>query len=274
MAAHPDGRDTNRGTGTEATGGLTTTATDAPFPDRHPRRTRNLGAMIASSKSVKTRARRFRVLLVKADSANLLRFLKNADQLVVPLYQRRYSWTEEEWGQLWTDILRVTDDAGGTDHFIGSLVQIGDIQLAGNRHNPLQVIDGQQRLTTVSLLLLALSRIAERRHAAHSGDLDAQSIVDERIQEWYLVDERERGEKRYKLLPNEADRATYVALIDNKPLPDRGARSVSRPTGISRPRSRSPGARLPPSCRRSRDCWWSRSPSSVAAMTPSSSSSR
>ena len=163
---------------------------------------------------------------MKADGANLLRFLKNADQLVVPLYQRRYSWTEEEWGQLWADILRVADDAGGADHSIGSLVQIGDIKLAGNRHNPLQVIDGQPRLTTVSLLLLALARVAERRNATASGDLDAQSIVDERIQEWYLVDERERGEKRYKLLPNEADRATYVALIDNKPLPDRGARSV------------------------------------------------
>lgn len=160
---------------------------------------------------------------MKADGANLLRFLKNADQLVVPLYQRRYSWTEEEWGQLWADILRVADDAGGADHSIGSLVQIGDIKLAGNRHNPLQVIDGQPRLTTVSLLLLALARVAERRNATASGDLDAQSIVDERIQEWYLVDERERGEKRYKLLPNEADRATYVALIDNKPLPDRGA---------------------------------------------------
>ena len=47
---------------------------------------------------------------MRADGANLLRFLKNADQLVVPLYQRRYSWTEDEWRQLWADILRVADD--------------------------------------------------------------------------------------------------------------------------------------------------------------------
>lgn len=162
---------------------------------------------------------------MRADGANLLRFLKSADQLVVPLYQRRYSWTEDEWRQLWADILRVADDRDGPDHFIGSLVQIGGIVLSAG-HNPLQVIDGQQRLTTVSLLLLALDRIADRRAEADPNDRDARNVVDEQVHGRYLVDERERGERRYKLLPNEADRATYLALIENTPLPDRPARGV------------------------------------------------
>src|SRR5690349_17045053 len=97
---------------------------------------------------------------LRADGANLLRFLKNADQLVVPLYQRRYSWTEDEWRQLWADILRVADDPAGPDHFIGSVVQIGGIALSAG-HNPLQLIDGQQRITTISLVLLALARRAQ-----------------------------------------------------------------------------------------------------------------
>jgi uncharacterized protein with ParB-like and HNH nuclease domain/predicted transport protein len=162
---------------------------------------------------------------MKADGANLLRFLKNADQLVVPLYQRRYSWTEDEWRQLWADILRVAGDPEGPDHFIGSLVQIGGIALVAS-HNPLQVIGGQQRLATVSLLLLALDRIAQRRLEGDSKDDDARAIVDEQLHSRYLVDDREREERRYKLLPNEADRGTYLALVEGKPLPDRPARGV------------------------------------------------
>lgn len=162
---------------------------------------------------------------LRADGANLLRFLKKSDQLVVPLYQRRYSWTEDEWRQLWSDILRVADDPEGPDHFIGSLVQIGGIVLSAG-HNPLQVIDGQQRLVTISLLLLALDRTAKRRAEADSGDLDARDLVEEQIYGRYLVDERERGDRRYKLLPNEADRGTYLALVEGTPLPDRPARRV------------------------------------------------
>lgn len=162
---------------------------------------------------------------MRADGANLLRFLKNADQLVVPLYQRRYSWTEDEWRQLWADILRVADDPAGPDHFIGSVVQIGGIALSAG-HNPLQLIDGQQRITSISLVLLALTRCSQARIQANPSDDDARAIADEQIHARYLVDERERGDRRYKLLPNEADRATYLALVEGTPLPDRPARGV------------------------------------------------
>lgn len=162
---------------------------------------------------------------MRADGANLLVFLKKADQLVVPLYQRRYSWTEDEWRQLWVDILRVADDPEGPDHFIGSLVQVGGTLLSAG-HNPLQVIDGQQRLVTISLLLLALDRTAQRRLEAYPGDPDASALVEEQVHGRYLVDERERGDRRYKLLPNEADRATYLALLEDTPPPDRPARRV------------------------------------------------
>lgn len=177
---------------------------------------------------------------MRADGANLLRFLKQADQLVVPLYQRRYSWTVAEWEQLWADIERVADDPDGADHFIGSLVQIGGIVLSAG-HNPLQLIDGQQRLTTVSLLLLALDRAAQERA---ESDPDAAKVVDEQLHNRYLVDERERGERRYKLLPNEADRATYLALIEGTPLPDKPARTVVDAYGYFRGQLRTCGRPL------------------------------
>src|SRR6266511_4920699 len=94
---------------------------------------------------------------LKAVEANFLRFLKKSDQLEVPIYQRTYSWTRPECLQLWSDIVRASHgDVEG--HFIGSIVYIdtGIYQVTGA--NAIEVIDGQQRLTTISLLLLALSR--------------------------------------------------------------------------------------------------------------------
>ena len=160
-----------------------------------------------------------------ADGSNLLRILKRSDQLVVPLYQRPYSWSEPEWSQLWSDILRVADGPSSLNHFVGSLVQIGGTALAAG-HNPLQLIDGQQRVTTISVLLLALDRLARRRVEADPDDLDAISVANEKLPAHYLVDDREHGERRYKLLPNASDRATYLALIDGAPLPDKPSRGL------------------------------------------------
>src|SRR5207253_10579405 len=93
---------------------------------------------------------------MKAVQANLLKFLNRSDQLEVPIYQRTYSWTRPESLQLWNDVVRVAhDDVSG--HFIGSIVYIdtGIYQVSGA--NAIEVIDGQQRLTTISLLLLAVA---------------------------------------------------------------------------------------------------------------------
>jgi uncharacterized protein with ParB-like and HNH nuclease domain/predicted transport protein len=162
---------------------------------------------------------------MKAEGANLLRVLKKTDQFIVPLYQRRYSWGEVEWTQLWEDLLRVADDTGGTaEHFVGSIVEIGSVATAS--HNPLQLIDGQQRLTTLSLLLIALARTAQRRLDVDAADSDAKAIANENLIGYYLIDGREEGDRRYKLIPGEADRATYLALLEEKPLPDKPARAI------------------------------------------------
>jgi uncharacterized protein with ParB-like and HNH nuclease domain len=113
---------------------------------------------------------------LKAAEANFLKFLKRSDQLEVPIYQRTYSWTRPECLQLWSDIVRASDD-DVDGHFIGSIVYIdtGIFQVTGA--NAIEVIDGQQRLTTISLLLLALSRALE---ADGEGSATARKLYSRR----------------------------------------------------------------------------------------------
>src|SRR5277367_3639475 len=94
---------------------------------------------------------------MKATEATLLAFLKKSPQFVIPIYQRPYSWTDKECQQLWNDIVRAGSNQAISVHFIGSIVYI-EAGLSQVTHQaPLLVIDGQQRLTTVTLLLAALA---------------------------------------------------------------------------------------------------------------------
>src|SRR4051812_20006425 len=92
---------------------------------------------------------------MKASEIVFLEFLRQADQLTVPIYQRTYSWTDKQLEQLWKDLPQAANSGNG--HFVGSIVYImGEGEIG--RVNQAQVIDGQQRLTTISLLLVALAR--------------------------------------------------------------------------------------------------------------------
>ena len=148
---------------------------------------------------------------MKAVEANFLKFLKRSDQLEVPIYQRTYSWTRPECLQLWSDIVRASNgDVEG--HFIGSIVYIdtGIYQVTGA--NAIEVIDGQQRLTTISLLLLALSR-------ALDADGDGSPSTARKLHRDYLLqeeDDDEGVEARYKLLLTKNDRDTFMRLIDGR----------------------------------------------------------
>src|SRR6476659_2845486 len=95
---------------------------------------------------------------MKAVEAQLLAFLKKAPQFVIPIYQRTYSWTERECRQLWDDIVRAGERDDVSAHFVGSIVYIERGLYHVSAQSPLLVIDGQQRLTTVSLLIAALAK--------------------------------------------------------------------------------------------------------------------
>src|SRR3989344_456313 len=138
---------------------------------------------------------------MKASETKLLDFLKKSPQFVIPIYQRTYSWTEKECRQLWDDIVRTGSDDSISVHFVGSIVYIDKADANVTSWEPLLVIDGQQRLTTVSLLLAALARAV-----AESEPFDGFSR--NKIENYYLLNPLETGERHYKLILSQTDKAS------------------------------------------------------------------
>ncbi|MBX9792480.1 MAG: DUF262 domain-containing protein [Pirellulales bacterium] len=143
---------------------------------------------------------------MKATEARLLAFLKKSPQFVIPIYQRTYSWTERECRQLWDDIIRAGTDDAISVHFIGSIVYIEAGLSQVSHQAPLLVIDGQQRLTTVTILLAAL--------ASALGDAEPiDGFSARKLRNYYLLNPEETGERHFKLLLSQADKATLTSIV-------------------------------------------------------------
>lgn len=155
---------------------------------------------------------------MKAKDTSLLTFMRNATQSIIPIYQRTYSWQLPQCQQLWADILRAGASTEGHIHFIGSLVYIERDQSQVSNQSPLMVIDGQQRLTTVTILLEALAR--------HVGEGDpVEGFSAKKIRGYYLLNDLESEDRRYKLLLTQTDRESLIALLSQAPAPrDRSVR--------------------------------------------------
>ena len=100
---------------------------------------------------------------LKASETPLYKFLQGPKQYRIPIYQRTYSWTEKQCERLWNDILRITKNDSITGHFLGSVVYIQKNLYQASQLSPLLVIDGQQRLTTMTLLFAALGKAIEKQ---------------------------------------------------------------------------------------------------------------
>ncbi|WP_164119082.1 DUF262 domain-containing protein, partial [Sphingorhabdus sp. Alg239-R122] len=148
---------------------------------------------------------------MKATEASLLAFLKKSPQFVIPIYQRTYSWTEKECRQLWLDIIRAGTDNTISVHFIGSIVYIEDGLSQVSHQAPLLVIDGQQRLTTVTLLLAALA-------AAISEDEPIDGFSARKLRNYYLLNPEEEGERHFKLLLSQTDKDSLTSIVSQKEL--------------------------------------------------------
>lgn len=144
---------------------------------------------------------------MKAAENQFLPFLDGKKQFVIPIYQRTYSWTHEQCEQLWNDIVQATSYARTEGHFIGSIVYVQQETLIAGIPQYL-VIDGQQRLTTLSLLLVALAQAVQ-----NTGTL--REISYEEIYDSYLANVHGKGEKRYKLLLTQSDKETLIEIIDH-----------------------------------------------------------
>ncbi|GAA8975854.1 DUF262 and DUF1524 domain-containing protein [Helicobacter pylori] len=138
---------------------------------------------------------------MKAGEATLLEFFEQnqTNQFVIPTYQRLYSWGKEQCKQLWDDIIKIGGNDKMNGHFIGSILLLDGIV---HSNNALLIIDGQQRLTTITLLLIALKD--------HLND----EVKRKEIENHYLINSDEKGDKKFRLILSESDKDTLLYLID------------------------------------------------------------
>jgi uncharacterized protein with ParB-like and HNH nuclease domain len=154
---------------------------------------------------------------MKATEARLLEFLKKSPQFVIPIYQRTYSWTERECQQLWDDILRAGANDEVSAHFVGSIVYIEKGLYQVTSHSPMLVIDGQQRLTTVTLVVAALANALDRLDEEQREPVDGYSP--RKLRNYYLLNPEEEGERYYKLLLSQTDKASLIAVVGGSEQP-------------------------------------------------------
>lgn len=131
--------------------------------------------------------------------------LHSPDQYLIPFFQRHYSWKLKHWQRLWEDVATLAADGGGTSqHFMGPLVCTPFQNVPGEVPS-YQLIDGQQRMTTLTVLLAAL-RDAARDHGL--------AEMAEEVTEDYLIQKRQKDLKRYKVVPRVGDREVLFGVVD------------------------------------------------------------
>ncbi|MEG0693646.1 MAG: DUF262 and DUF1524 domain-containing protein, partial [Oscillospiraceae bacterium] len=128
-------------------------------------------------------------------------------QFIIPIYQRTYSWLLPQCNKLFDDILKISFTESMQGHFIGSVVYFQESIHTVSDVPKLLVIDGQQRLTTVMLVIIALSEFIRD----HDVDIDTTFT---KLQNYYLLNADEDSELRYKLLLTKRDKETLISLIN------------------------------------------------------------
>jgi uncharacterized protein with ParB-like and HNH nuclease domain/predicted transport protein len=147
---------------------------------------------------------------MKAQDIPLTQLLEGSKQFIIPIFQRTYSWSQSHCQQLWDDIVRVGNSSELNSHFVGSVVYIP--QTKGDAALPCwSVIDGQQRLTTITLLLIAL-----KKRLAEEGLEKPISAAE--VEDYYLRNRYGKGNESYRVLLTRTDKQTLVNLIDCKEL--------------------------------------------------------
>lgn len=158
---------------------------------------------------------------MKATESPFIALLNGPKQFLIPIYQRTYSWQEDQCAQLWDDVLRIAQDERFKAHFIGSVVYIERGIYQATTVPQLLVIDGQQRLTTISLMIEALARALDKREVPSPGGTTSR-----KLRNYCLLNADEDGDRRYKLQLSKGDTETYRALLDNRALPERAAQQL------------------------------------------------
>lgn len=141
---------------------------------------------------------------MQASHTQLQSIIDGTKQYVVPLFQREYSWTEKEWKILWNDVVELCEMDSPRDHFIGSIVTMQTVSVPEGVPKYL-LIDGQQRLTTIFIMLMVMRDTAE--------EIGETNFAEE-INNTILVNAYKKDSlDYYKILPTHSDREVFQALI-------------------------------------------------------------
>ena len=147
---------------------------------------------------------------MKASETKLQALIEGTKQYVVPLFQRSYSWDKKEWEMLWNDLMELSTMDNPRTHFLGSMVTMPTSSVPEGVAKYL-LIDGQQRLTTVFILLALLRDQAKKEN---------QEELAEEINDTLLVNRYKKGADHYKLQPTQIDREAFYNLIHTKDEPN------------------------------------------------------
>lgn len=145
---------------------------------------------------------------MKGSELRLIEYMEGSKKrFIIPVYQRNYDWKIENCKQLYDDLIQVIKNNSKT-HFFGSIVSVYE---PSGRNTEFLIIDGQQRLTTMSLLFLAMYNLLEEKIIISEDE----SLKDQ-IYEDFLVDKYQPQEKRMKLKPIKNDQKTFSKLFNSK----------------------------------------------------------
>ena len=144
--------------------------------------------------------------------------LSKNSQYLIPVFQRGYRWELPQWEKFWASLIEIQRPAKIGNHFMGFLVFVPGVPTPGQDYSRFHLVDGQQRLTTSSLLLLALRNVASR--------MEQQDLVS-RIHGHYLVHALGGGKEDHRLVPKAQDGIAYSALVRSKPAAGRMADALA-----------------------------------------------
>ena len=146
---------------------------------------------------------------MKPNSQTLADVLSRQVQYIVPVFQRFYRWDRDQWEKLWENVMELRSPEAKGQHFMGFLVFVPEpVQMDLRLH----VIDGQQRLTTLSLLLTAARNLAQE-----NGLNDFAHEITEK----YLIDPHKKGTERLRVLLKLRDQQEYEAVVAGEDAPAR-----------------------------------------------------
>jgi uncharacterized protein with ParB-like and HNH nuclease domain len=148
---------------------------------------------------------------MQASETKLQRIIEGTQQYVVPLFQRPYSWEKKQWDALWNDLIELYESDNPRPHFLGSIVTMPTNSVPEGVSKYL-LIDGQQRLTTIFILLAALRDIAKQSEERLASEINNK----------YLINAYEDGLGYYKLQPTQVDRVIFQQIINSEILVDEG----------------------------------------------------